>query len=318
MNLNLDELREDFERLSEEGGQGFLQNFVRMPKEAGHLTLRLLPRATAGMFGREKNPFYQGTRLHTLNKRSYHCPRVLEGGKWRGHCPVCEYASHLWKESEKKNPVEAKALQDQYRSIKANERYYYNVIVRQQYNDATGQVEKNIGPKIWSVGKKLHKFILRAILGDEVLEEDPLGDVSDPKKGRDIKVIKTIVDGQYPNYDTSKFLDVSVLGEPEQVEQWMAGLHDLSALRIVKDLEELKHELKVHLGLIPDKDAADFSEYEKPAGSTASTSSAVVVEKPAAKNEAVKTEAVQEDTDAPDESQAIADDDFIKELRSMS
>ena len=319
--LDLDELAGENERLKDGNAGNFLDNFVRMPEGAGHVLLRLLPPAEKGMFGRAKNPFYMLTRTHRVNNKSLHCRKEFVNGKWVGDCEICNYCRWLWTESEKKGPEESKRLQDQYRAIKAMERYYYNAIVRQQYNKDTGEMEKNVGPKVFSIGKTLHSMIIKSIVGDPNMDEKPLGDVTNPTRGRDFKLIKTIRQSgssSYPNYDTSKFMDESPLGTPEEVEKWFNNLHDLVSLRIVKTNEELKHELKVHLGLVTPTDTkggfntSDYSDVSSVPVSPVAPSLAEV------KKEAPKiTEMVKPKVDSDSiGGKPLIDDDFMNELRN--
>jgi len=324
MTLDLTELRGENDRLSTDNSvnNDFLGNFVKMPEGNGHVVVRLLPPAKSGLFDRDKSPFFQATRTHRVNNRSLHCPRELVGNRWKGECPICNYYSWLWKESETKGASEAEAMQAKARAIKPIERYYYNVIVRSQINEKSGEMEKNVGPKIFSVGKTLHKMIIRAIVGDESLDEKPLGDVTDFTNGRDFKLMKTMRQSgtqSYPNYSESKFLDPSPLGNPEEIEKWLAGVHDLVTLRTLKPLEELKEQLKVHLGLIPDKangSGFDPTEFQKEA--EASSKVSVVVEETVKAEESVEptAPATPEATEGGDE--ALADDEFLEQLRNMS
>ncbi len=322
--LDLGELQNDFKRVKrdETGGNNndFLNNFVPMPEGAGAVTIRLLAPAKSGTFGRAKNPFYQVTRIHRINNKSLHCPRVLnpQTDRWVGDCPLCGYYSHLWKESEKAglSKDQMKELQSKARSFKPTERYYYNAIVRSVMNKETGVPEKNVGPKILSIGKQLHTIILTGILGDEKLEEKPLGDVTDPKTGRDFKIFKELVQSgndTFPTYVKSKYLtEPSPLGTPDEVKKWMDGLHDLASLRIVKSNEELKDALKVYLGLIPDTNSSgnnfDASEFEP----VAEKPKVHVVAKAVVPVEVAKVE-VSETTDAVDG--PMADEDFMRQLR---
>lgn len=301
--LDLDELQGEHNRLKDKPNQGnYLDNFVIMPKGAGHVTLRLLPPAKSGAFGRAKNPFFMSTRTHRINEKSIHCPNEMVNGKWVGNCPICKHCRDLWAQSESKAPAEAKKLQDAYRDLKAIDRYYYNVIVRQQMNEQTNEIEKNVGPKILSVGKTVHKMIIRAIVGDAEMDEPALGDVTDPVNGRDFKLIKTIRGANgYPNYDTSKFLDVAPLGNPEEVERWLSSLHDLYSLRIVKSIEEIESELSVHLGLKRD-DSTEFS---------ATDVEVDVEDTPAPKVESRTTPTV-------DNSKPIVESEFLKQLRGIT
>ena len=96
-------------------------------------------------------------------------------------------------------------------------------------------MEKDVGPKILSIGKQLHARIIRAILGDPALDEPELGDVTDPGMGRDLKIIKRLRKSgteAYPNYDESKFMNPSVLGTDKQITGWREALHDLQSLMV--------------------------------------------------------------------------------------
>lgn len=324
--LDLNELLNENERLGDEnqGGGNFLNNFVKMPDGNGVVLLRLLPPAKKGMFGNEKNPFYAVTRIHSVNGKKLHCPRELVDKRWQGECPICRYYSWLWKESEKPNvtPDEAKKLQAQARAIKPIERYYYNALVRVE-TDSNGQVQKNVGPKILSVGKTVHGMVIRAIVGDKELQEKPLGDVTDPVNGRDFKIMKVMRKSgseSYPNYSDSKFVDPSPLGTKEEVEKWLGSLHDLKSLRIIKNADELKHELKVHLGIIEETktDGFDPSEFQK------GTPKVVVAEKPEYLESKAVSDTQQIDlptktnvTDLGSDEESLADDEFMKSLRDM-
>jgi hypothetical protein len=326
MSLNLAELQGEAARLKEGnsgGGNDFLANFVKFPEGNGVVVVRLLGPASTGMFDREKSPFYQATRIHRVNGKSIHCLKSLNGSKWDGECPICRYYNWLWQESEKKTPEEAAKLQSQARAIKPIERYYYNCIVRKEVDEQTGEVRENVGPKILSVGKTLHKMIIRAIVGDETLQEPALGDVTDVKIGRDFKIIKTMrASGKdnFPNYDTSKFLDPSPLGTPEQVKLWLPNVHDLVALRLMKDPEELKIELKKHLGLVPNDTDSGFDPTEFQAA--ADEPVAVVRTHTETRSEPARVEAKNDVVAAAaaatgDGSEALVDDDFFNTLKNM-
>jgi hypothetical protein len=310
MSLNLNDLRAEHARLKDEGQKGdYLKNFVKMPEGKGSVTLRLLPPAKAGMFGRDNNPFYQWTRIHRVNGKSLHDPRVMIDGRWVGENPIGEYLKWLWKESEEKPADEQLKMRTLYRAIKPIERYYYNCIVREEVDDK-GVVNKNVGPKILSIGKTLHQMILRGICGDEELGEEGYGDVTDIKIGRDFKVMKTIRrsgNDTYPNYDQSRFLDPSPLGAPDEVEVWLNELHDLVSLRILKTPQEIDHELQVHLGLKSDSETSfDPTKYQKQPDSVPVVDVEVDMVDEKATDE-VETDSTRE----------LAADDFLSKIRNL-
>jgi len=243
--LNLNELQNEKERVNQSGSNqaSVLDDYVKMPKSSGNVVVRLLPPA-------DGKPFYVATRRHEINCRSYHCLRELVNGKWIGECPICSYYSHLWEQVDRQPTEELKQpLATQARAIKPVERFYYNVVIRKCTGE-NGEQLANVGPKILSVGKKLHQLIITGIVGDKNAGVAPLGDVTDPTAGFDFLIVKSI-QGGYPNYDQSRFLGSTPLG----VE--IKDRHDLTKIVNKKTVDELKRQLKIHLGIIPD-DANGF------------------------------------------------------------
>ena len=318
MALDILGLQEEANRLkkgNQNNNTDYLSNFVKFPEGAGAITIRLLGPATKGMFDREVSPFYQDTRLHRVNGKSIHCPKEYDkkNKKYTGTCRICEYYSWLWQESEKqKDPKQRDEMQAKARAIKPVPRYYFNCIVRQERQD-DGSVLENVGPKVLSIGETIFKKIITGITGDVDLDEKGYGDVTDIVSGRDFKIIKTIKksgDNEYPNYDNSKFLDVSPLGTPDQVKLWLASVHDLKSHRILKPEEELKIELKKHLGLIKDEVGSggfDPSEYAAPVEET-------VVRTTPSVSERTTTLPVESTTSVVDDN---VDDEFLNSLRNI-
>ena len=254
MGINIAAMKAEQKRLAATPGQGGgLEMFVMMPEGNGSTTVRLLPPQE----GRDVP--HVGTRVHTINERKVHCRKEDTGTKYVGNCPICDYYNLLWKEADaldKKGKIEeAERKKAEARMIKPVERYYYNAIVRVEKDKNTGNETKNVGPKILSIGKTLHLRVFRAICGDESLDEPGIGDVTDLKKGRDFKIMKRMTSSgkdSYPNYDDSKFLDISPAGAPDLQQKWMGELHDLTALRKVKSVEDCEKELAIHMRLDDD------------------------------------------------------------------
>jgi hypothetical protein len=263
--INLEEIGGEVERLTEQaeagtGGMGnYLDNYVQMPKGAGNVTIRLLPPAKGGKL-------FQYTRLISVNGRNVHCPKPLVNGKWDKNTPnpLVDYYNALWrqidaleKEGGSKDMIEK--LKSDARAIKPVERYYYNAIVRSA-TDKDGNVQKNVGPKILSVGKTLHKMIISAIVPGT---DTYIGNVVDPENGYDFVIRKELVgsgSNAYPKYERSSFArDKSPLGTPEEVAKWVSTLHDLTTLRRPATVEVLEYELAVLRGLIKDTKATGGS-----------------------------------------------------------
>lgn len=327
--LNLDEMAGEASRLGSEGVEGnFLDQFVPMPEvkpgATGSVALRLLPPIKGGKL-------YQYNRVHTINDRKVHCPRPLNNGKWDRNvqCPICDYYSSLWKQIDKLAKAghvdQSDKLKEEARSIKPIERYYYNAIVRSLAVDG-GEVKKNVGPRILSVGKGLHTMIIRAIVGDDADPDSKLGNITDPKIGYDFIIRKEVTPGEgFPKYDRSAFArSPSPLGTPEEIAMWQSMLHDLTKLRNPKGLEVLEKELAIHRGLIPDEvesfDAADFdAKWRQKNGVEAKDQ----VKELMGYNKTVAVSGGVAMTETPVETKKVEDapvenEDFLKELEEMN
>lgn len=339
MNIDLDALRKDTQKHKEDKENQNSNNiYVQMPKDKGTLTLRLLPPAVSGMFGPEKGPFYYESRLHRVNDRNFHCPKdkAPEGSRKKllGECVICSYLRWLWTESDKDDisKEESEKMKTLYSQLKINKRYYFNVVQRNVPQD-DGSV-KDVGPLILSVGITLYERIMFGICGDpDVPGDKGLGDVTDLKKGYDFMLIKGIKPGKdkWPDYAKSKFVDETTpLGEPEQVKEWLDGLHDLKGLRVVKTPQEMDHHLKCHLGLREDvAEGSNFdpSEYSAAVQNHSAENTATVTvtdTKPKPKASVpVPAEMLDDDDSEPDEpvskseSKSLADDDFMAKLQGL-
>lgn len=341
--LNLEEMAGEDARLKEQGGSaGFLDQFVPMPDvkpgQTGSVAVRVLPPVKGGKL-------FQYNRVHTMNGRKVHCPRPLVNGKWDRNvtCPICDYYSSLWRQIDKLEKAgrgaEAEPLKDEARSIKPVERYYYNAIVRSMVVD--GKELKNEGPRILSVGKILHGSIIAAIVGREGDPDSKLGNITDLKSGWDFIIRKEVTAGSegFPKYDKSSFArNPSPAGSPEEIKKWQESLHDLTKLRNPKEVDYLEKELAIHRGLIAD-DAETFDtegfdarwkkqaqsdiddEVERVVSAPAKTSVTVPAGVPTAKAEApkpaAKPAAKPETKPAKQETLAVEDEAFLKELEEM-
>lgn len=255
--LNLQDMQGEDKRVNTEANNTYLDNFVPMPKpkpgQTAVLQVRILPPRKGGRL-------FEYTRIHNVNGRKVHDPKRLVDGKWdkSNYNPIVDYYNSLWRDADKLeaagNKEAAELKKKEARSIKPIERYYYNAIVRKM-TDKNGQVLTDVGPRILSVGKTVHKMIVRAIVGDE--SEAPLGDITDPVNGYDFifKVeMRGTGDEAFQNYDRSCFArEPSPLGTPEQIKLWAENLHDLTKCHVVTAPEILDKELAIHRGLIPDE-----------------------------------------------------------------
>ena len=251
--MDLDEIKKEADRVNK-NNQSYLDTYVKMPEGNGFVVIRLLPKIKG-------KGLWCSTRIHGINGKNFHCLRELttDGSKsyWKstsngGECPICVAYNGLWEQIKKTdNSSERAKLEARARAIKPVERYYWNVIVRSEVDPKTQEVKKNVGPKILSIGKTVHGMILESIKGNEMMGKEPLGDVTDPRKGRDFKIMKKVVKGgggaEYPNYDQSLFLDPSPTGSTEDLKTWLTSIHDLQALRKLSNADEIQVEVSKYL-----------------------------------------------------------------------
>lgn len=327
--LNIEEMQGEDTRLSNDGQNSFLEQFLPMPEvkpgQNGTLVIRLLPPVKGGKL-------FQYNRVHSVNGRKVHCPRPLVNGKWDRNvpCPICDYYSSLWRQADKMDKAgrvtEADALKEEARSIKPVERYYYNAVGRNVTVD--GATVKNLGPRILSIGKILHKLIIRAIVGDEGDPDSKLGNITCLKTGYDFVIRKEVTAGDgWPKYDRSGFArNSSPAGEASEIKDWAENLKDLTKLRAPKDIEVLEKELAIHRGLIADdSEVFNADAFDAKWGKKADSS----VDEAASTDVEVTTTEVTEVTEAPAETTTteasakvvedapIEDESFLKELEEM-
>ena len=97
-------------------------------------------------------------------------------------CPICEFASTLWREGSDKNDEESKKLA---KSLFVRQRYFSPVVIR-------GREEEGI--KVYGYGKTAYELLLGYILDPEY------GEVTDIQEGTDITLTytKPTKPGAYP------------------------------------------------------------------------------------------------------------------------
>lgn len=197
--------------------------FVRL--DEGCTRIRILPpmkdySADEG----ESDNIYETRRQHyNTGNFATQCSKTLQGDRWVGNCPICDRYNELWSESRQHDmsgdTSRARQLQESARNIKPVERFYYNVIVRGQ---------ENKGPQIYAVPKSVHKQIIELMLGREGdYGEEPLGDITDPIEGLDLRVIKE-QKGPFPQYTVVPTHKPSPLGTNEQMRVWLNNMWSLA------------------------------------------------------------------------------------------
>lgn len=257
--MDMSALQEEFTRVTVDKKPGanrktgtFLDKIVKMPKDNGYVTIRLLPSVPG-----HKLP-YASCRVHNLatfedrkNKKAnnLYCGRTSQNKKWVGDCFFCEYYNHLYRLSDKAKAEGKDEIMNQMiakaKAIKPLEKYYYNAIVMDS-SPPTGQSPED-GPLIYSCGIQIHTRILEAVLGNKEMKKKPKGNIFHPVNGRNLKIVKEMKPGgQFPDYAGTDWEDPCPLSEDgDLVNQWLNSLNDVHALRKALSVDEMKKAIRI-------------------------------------------------------------------------
>jgi len=131
------------------------------------------------------------------------------------HCPVCEFASQLWREGSNNNDEESKKLA---KSLFVRTRYFSPVVVRSREDE---------GIKVYGYGKMAYELLLGYILDPEY------GDVTDIQEGTDITLTytKPTKPGAYPQTNLKMRRNTSpLLEDQDAIPALLDGMPDFDSL----------------------------------------------------------------------------------------
>ena len=154
MGINLDKMRE---KLASLRGGGNSSNDTFWRPVDGDQDIRIVPTA-------DGDPFKEMWFHYNLEKGGFLCPKRNFGDD----CPVCEFASQLWREGVDNNDDHSKKMA---KSLFVRQRFFSPVMVR-------GEEEK--GVRIWGYGKTAYENLLTLVLNPEY------GDITDAETGTDL------------------------------------------------------------------------------------------------------------------------------------
>ena len=202
------------------GSGNALDKYIKL--EPGKNLIRILPGK------KDKMEFYAESAIHRYedaegNTRNYHCRKVQNE-----HCPMCEFYFDLWKMHKDLGLEKGKKSKfgDMATKIKANPRYYMNVIDRRLQEAGQEPV------KIFSTGKKLFAKIMADVLDQEYMDDkDPENSlIIDLKNGNDY-IVDLGKNGEFNSYDNSKVrAKKSPAGSAADIAAWMDKATDLTTL----------------------------------------------------------------------------------------
>jgi hypothetical protein len=139
------------------------------------------------------------------------CPKRNFGD----NCPICEFASALWREGSENNDEESKKLA---KSLFVRQRYFSPVVIRDQEEE---------GIKVYGYGKKAYELLLGYILDPEY------GDITDINEGTDITLTYTKPDrpGAYPQTNLKMRRNTSpLLKDADAIHALLDRMPDFDAL----------------------------------------------------------------------------------------
>ena len=154
MGIDLSKLRDRLAAVQHKGGG---DNTFWRPSD-GEQSIRIVPTADGDPF---KDYWFH---YNVGDNRGFLCPKRNYGD----HCPVCEFASQLWREGAASDDAEAKKMA---KGLFARQRFFSPVLVRG---------EEDQGVRVWGYGKTAYESLLGLVLNPEY------GDITDPESGTDL------------------------------------------------------------------------------------------------------------------------------------
>tara|TARA_R100001509_G_scaffold142065_1_gene97295 strand:- start:877 stop:1632 length:756 start_codon:yes stop_codon:yes gene_type:complete len=154
MGINLDKMRE---KLAAVQNRGDSSKSAFWRPEDGDQTIRIVPTA-------DGDPFKEVYFHYNVAKGGIVCPKRNYGEE----CPICDFASNLWREGTNNNDESSKKMA---KSLFARQRFFSPVLVRG---------EENEGPRWWGYGKMAYETLLSLVLNPDY------GDITDTEEGTDI------------------------------------------------------------------------------------------------------------------------------------
>ena len=169
MALNIEAMREKLEA-SKNGNKK--SNDTKWKPEQGDQTIRILPT-------KDGDPFKEYHFHYNVGKNpGIMCPKK----NFNEECPICDFASKLWKEGVENNDDVAKR---EAKKLFVRKRYYSPILVRGRESE---------GVKIWAYGKQAYETLLGYVLDPDY------GDITSSETGPDIVLSYTVpgTPGSFP------------------------------------------------------------------------------------------------------------------------
>ena len=203
MSINMDLMRKKLAALR---GEGTNEQSIWFKPDEGDQDIRIVPTADGDPL--KEMYFHYNVGDH---RGGIVCPKRNYGE----HCPICEFASQLWREGVDQNDDESKKLA---KSLFVRARYFSPVLLR-------GREEEGI--KVYGYGKRAYENLLGYILDPDY------GDITDPLEGTDISLTytKPTAPGAYPQTSLKMRRNTSaLLADEEAIPALLDSIPDLDTL----------------------------------------------------------------------------------------
>jgi len=198
-------------------------NSTKWRPAQGDQTVRILPTE-------DGDPFKEFHFHYNVGKNpGLLCPKKNHGED----CPICEFASKLWREGVENDDV---TLKTEAKKLFVRKRYYSPIIVRGKESE---------GVKVWSYGKIAYETLLGYVLDPDY------GDITDTEAGTDIVLNYDIpgTPGSFPKTVLKPRRRPSVLCDEAiaDCEELLESIPDIAGLFERKTSEELQALLDAFL-----------------------------------------------------------------------
>jgi hypothetical protein len=204
MGINMELMRKKLAALRGEGKSD--KTSVWFKPDEGDTDIRIVPTADGDPL--KEVFFHYNIEGH---RGGIMCPKRNFGEQ----CPICDFASQLWRDGTDNNDEETKKLA---KSLFVRTRYFSPVVVRGLEDE---------GVKVYGYGKQAYELLLGYILDPEY------GDITDPTDGTDITLTytKPTRPGAYPQTNLKMRRNTSpLLQDKDAIPGLMQNMPDIDSL----------------------------------------------------------------------------------------
>ena len=204
MGINMELMRKKLAALRGEGGGD--RTSVWFKPDEGDTDIRIVPTEDGDPL--KEMFFHYNIEGH---RGGVVCPKRNFGER----CPICDFASQLWRDGTENNDEETKKLA---KSLFVRTRYFSPVVVRGLESE---------GVKVYGYGKTAYELLLGYILDPEY------GDITDTVEGTDITITytKPTRPGAYPQTNMKMRRNTSpLLKDKDEIHGLMSNMPDIDGL----------------------------------------------------------------------------------------